>query len=216
MVIKQTSLNHKGGFYFYRIHSEKLNHLCNGFGKLNDFLFNMFENCPDEYFNSGPRSSMLRFKLDFDTKVVQGHEICDLASHGLLQNKDRYNSNHIKVQSFLIENDSKTIAVEVPIWMYNNEVDYYTDLFKTIQPLTGHIDILRMENDKIWIWDYKPNSHNEEFASTQIYFYALMLSKRTGIDIEKFRCGYFDENYAYMFKPSNNILLKNKRIKEFL
>ena len=215
MVIKQASLNHKGGFYFYRVHNKKLDDNCNGFGSLKNFLSEMFDNCPNEYFNSGPRSSMLRFKLDLDIKKIQGHEMCDLARNALLENKDRYNNNHLKVQSFMLENDSKTIAVEIPIWLYDNELDYYLNLFKTIQPLTGHIDILRLEDNKIWIWDYKPNSDNEEFASTQVYFYALMLSKRTKININNFRCGYFDKDYAYMFKPDQNILIKNKNIKEF-
>jgi hypothetical protein len=216
MVIQQISLDHKGGFYFYRIHNQKINKLCNGFNDLNNFLVDMFKDCPDQFFNSGPRSSMLKFKLDVDAKKIQGHEICDLARHGLIANNERYNSNHMKVQSFMLENDSNTIAVEIPIWLRNNEVDYYLDLFKTIQPLTGHIDILRLEDDKIWVWDYKPNSHNEEFASTQIYFYALMLSKRTNISLDNFRCGYFDKNYAYVFKPKENLLTKNKRIKAFL
>ncbi|MBI2667920.1 PD-(D/E)XK nuclease family protein [Candidatus Woesearchaeota archaeon] len=216
MVIKQNSLNHKGGFYFFRIHTKKLDKLCNGFGNLDNFLNEMLKNCPDEYFNSGPRSSMLKLKLDFDLKKVEGHEVCDLASQGLIENSARYNNNHLKVQSFMLENDNNTIATEVPIWLKHDEADYYMDLFKTTKPLTGHIDLLRLENDKIWIWDYKPNSNNEEFASTQIYFYALMLSKRTNIDLSNFRCGYFDKNYAYMFRPDANVLKKNKYIKEFL
>jgi hypothetical protein len=43
-----------------------------------------------------------------------------------------------------------------------------------------------------------------------------MLSKRTNISLDNFRCGYFDKNYAYVFKPKENLLTKNKRIKEFL
>ncbi len=215
MVIKQTHLNHKGGFYFYRLNSYKLDKLCDGFINLINFLNEMLKNCPNEYFNSGPRSSMLKFKLNLDIKKIKGYEICDLAKNGLSENNDRYNSDHIKVQSFMLENDDKTIAVEVPIWLYHNEVDYYIDLFKTIEPLTGHIDILRLEDNKIWVWDYKPNSNNEEFASTQIYFYALMLSKRTKIDLDNFRCGYFNKDYAYVFKPDINILKKNRNILEF-
>jgi len=48
----------------------------------------------------------------------------------------------------------------------------------------------------------------EEYASTQTYFYALMLSKRTGIPLENFRCGYFDSHYAFMFKPEESAISK--------
>jgi hypothetical protein len=214
-MIKQISLDHKGGFYFYRVHNSKLDKLSNGFDNMGLFLQKMFNSCPNEYFNSGPRSSMLKFKLDLDIKHVKGHEVCDLVKHGLKQNEERYNSNHMKVQSFMLENDNKTIAVEVPIWLSNNEIDSFLELFKTIQPLTGHIDILRLENNKIWIWDYKPKAQNEDFASTQVYFYALMLSKRTNIPLEEFRCGYFDENYAYMFEPKEKLIGKNNKIEDF-
>ncbi|MBU4503046.1 MAG: PD-(D/E)XK nuclease family protein [Nanoarchaeota archaeon] len=72
--------------------------------------------------------------------------------------------------------------------------------------MTGHIDILRIEDEKIWVWDYKPNAHKEKYASTQTYFYALMLSKRTGIPLDDFRCGYFDQNHAFAFKPEEKII----------
>jgi len=139
-----------------------------------------------------------------------------LTRYGLENNEGRYNSNHSKVQVFMLENDDKTIAVEVPIWIKEEEIENYNEVFKTREPLTGHIDVLRLEDDKIWIWDYKPNAQREEYATTQTYFYALMLSKRTGINLEKFRCGYFDSCYAYVFKPEVNAILRNKQIKNFL
>ena len=81
--------------------------------------------------------------------------------------------------------------------------------------MTGHIDILRVDDDKVWIWDYKPNAHKEKFASTQVFFYALMLSKRTSIPLENFRCGYFDSSYAYLFKPEISAVRKNKVLSQF-
>ncbi|MEK6816177.1 MAG: PD-(D/E)XK nuclease family protein, partial [Nanoarchaeota archaeon] len=103
-------------------------------------------------------------------------------------------------------NDNQTIAMEIPIWMMPNELDCFRPLLKSDEPLTGHIDVLRIQDGKVWIWDYKPNAHLEKYASTQTYFYALMLSGRTGIPLEKFRCGYFDKYYAYVFKPELDLL----------
>ena len=162
---------------------------------------NMFRNCPNSYFNSGPRGSSLKFKTRHDITELCGHQVCGFAKNGLEVNKNRFKSNHSKVQMFMLENDKNTFAIEVPIWLNSNEIEGYSGLFGSNEPLTGHIDVLGIENGKVWVWDYKPNAYKEKYASTQVYFYSLMLSKRTGIPLDKFRCGYFDWERAYMFKP---------------
>ena len=60
------------------------------------------------------------------------------------------------------------------------------------------------------------NAINEKYASTQVLFYALMLSKRTGIPLEYFRCGYFDNLNCYLFKPEDCSLPQLKSIQEFI
>lgn len=215
-MIKNLILMHKGGYYNYKIHEIKIDKLCDNFTTLKTYLNEIFTDCPHEYFNFGPRSSGLRFRLNnLDLHRISGHEISDLAKQALETNKNRFRESHPKVQVFLLENDDKTIAMEVPIWVSPEELNIFSKSFKTKSPLTGHIDILRIEDKKIWIWDYKPNSIEEKYASTQIYFYALMLSKRTGIPLDKFRCGYFDNKYAYIFKPDIN-LINIKPLFEFL
>ncbi len=218
MVIKHVHLNHSGGFYLYRIHDEKLGTLCNGngFHPLKNYLNTVFQKRPDAYFDSGPRSSSLKFTTHHDIIEVRGHEVSTLAKYGLLENNNRFRDNHSKVQMYMLENDSATISMEVPLWIQADELEGFTELFGTIQPLTGHIDVLRIDDDKIWIWDYKPNAHKEKYASTQVYFYSLMMSKRTGIPLDKFRCGYFDDKYAFLFKPKADILHKNTRLSGFL
>jgi len=161
----------------------------------------MFEECPDDYFGIGPRSSTLKFKTNHEIIELRGHQVCNLAKNGLEINKDRFKDNHSKVQLFMLENDANTVAIEVPIWMNSNEIEGYQSLFGSDEPLTGHIDVLSVDNGKIWVWDYKPNAHKEKYADTQVYFYSLMLSKRTGIPLDNFMCGYFDAERAYMFKP---------------
>jgi len=167
----------------------------------------MFENCPNDYFEGGPRGSALKFNVpNLNTTCLTGQEVSSLADLGLNHNAERYKSNHSKVQMFMLENDKNTIAVEVPIWLESKELDCYNRLFNSDEPLTGHIDVLRIQDGKIWVWDYKPNAHKEKYATTQIYFYSLMLSLRTGIPLEKFRCGYFDKYYTYVFKPELDFL----------
>ena len=201
MMIKQLSLEHVGGFYHYRVHMPKLESCCNDFSGLKLHLDKMFRECPDDYFNVGPRSSRLKFSLPLEIKKINGHEVSSLAGEGLKLNKDRYKTGHSRIQVFFLERDDKTIAVEVPVWMCSWELKNYKELFQSELPLTGHIDLVRVEGGKIWVWDYKPRAAEEEFAGTQVYFYALMLSARTGIPIENFRCGWFDNEDAFVFEP---------------
>lgn len=211
MVIKRVPLMHTGGIYEFRVHSEKLNILASEYREFINYLNQVFDNCPNSYFLNGPRSSKLKFKLNnLSVHQTIGHEMNDLCKMGLNINKDRYKTSHSKVQVFMLENDDKTVALEVPIWIKKDELDNYNFLFDSNEPLTGHIDILRIEDGKIWIWDYKPNAFDEKYASTQIFFYAIMLSKRTNIPLENFRCGYFDDSYAFMFKPELKNLIKDK------
>ena len=57
---------------------------------------------------------------------------------------------HEAVEDFFLKNDSKTIAIEVPVYLLPNEAK---DL-KLPEPLTGHIDILQVRNKKVMILDY--------------------------------------------------------------
>jgi len=211
MVIKRIPLIHAGGVYEYKMHDEKLNSLASDYKMLINYLNDVFDNCPNDYFLNGPRSSALKFKLsNIDVYQITGHEINDLCRMGLKINKEKYKTGHSKVQMFMLENDDKTIAMEVPIWIQKNEIDNFSEIFNSDEPLTGHIDILRVENNKIWIWDYKPKAFDEKYAATQIFFYALMLSRRTKIPLSNFRCGYFDEEYAFIFKPELKNLIKER------
>jgi hypothetical protein len=204
-MIKHISMKH-GWFYYYRLHTAKASILINKeLTPLYDYLEAMFNSCPHENFIIGPRSSSLSFNLNFKQTEVKNHETCYLASEAL-EKMDRYKANHSKVEVFMLERDNKTVAVEVPIWLTYDELELYDTLFSTKEPLSGHIDILRIEDEKIWIWDYKPKAHKEKYAHVQTLFYAIMLSKRTGIDLKHFKCGYFDEYTSYVFNPCYTLL----------
>lgn len=215
-MIKIISLDHPGGFYHYRIHYGKLNKLCNSYEGLQRYLTHVFASCPDKHFHEGPRSSALKFKIPVDPVSITGHETSKLALHGLHENRERFKTAHSRVQVFMLENDNNTVAMEVPIWLHRKELEVYESFFGEHEPLSGHIDVLRIEDGNIWIWDYKPNAHKEKYAATQVYFYALMLSARTGISLDHFRCGYFDHTLAYVFKPRGNITVKNEALKNFI
>ncbi len=164
----------------------------------------------------GPRSSSLLFNLsNLKMQNVPKHELCILTHYGLEKNHERYSTPHSKVQVFMLEHDNSSIACETPIWLLPEELESYQEIFNSKEPLTGHIDLLRIEGGKIWVLDYKPGAAKEKYASTQVFFYALMLSKRTGISLENFRCGYFDSLNCYLFKPEECKFQQMKAISEF-
>lgn len=198
-MILSTTYKH-GGQYHYRIHDKKIEELCKKkISPLKDFLINVRTKCPNNYFNEGPRSSILKISIGSDISHLQ-HHIQALARIGL--DSGYYDNAHMNVQMFLLGYDNKTIAIETPIWLLPQEHKKFSELFNSELPLTGHIDLVRIEDGKIWIWDYKPNAHREKFADTQTYFYAYMLSKRTGIPLNNFMCGYFDDKNTYIFDPA--------------
>ncbi|MEK6937201.1 MAG: hypothetical protein AABW58_03970 [Nanoarchaeota archaeon] len=143
-MITNVVLDHPGGFYEYKVHNDKMNILCNsGYVSLANYLKNMMKNCPNEYFKKGPRSSALRFNLpSINLMHFPSYEVSELAKLGLDINKERFFDNHPRVQNFMLENDNKTIAIEVPLWLNNHELSLYNEIFNSRDALTGHIDIL--------------------------------------------------------------------------
>lgn len=191
-MILHNSLRH-GIPYHFKVHKKKLFGLTKEFPQIQFFLKDMITNCPDKQFLSGPRSSALKFPIEVNVKEIE-HPIKSLAAAGL--SIGGFDSAHSNVQMFILHHDFNTIAIEVPIWTDNHELGEGS--------LSGHIDILRIEDGKIWVWDYKPNAHREKFATTQTYYYAKMLSERSGIALENFMCGWFDDKKAYVFEPKKN------------
>jgi hypothetical protein len=73
---------------------------------------------------------------------------------------------HETLQRFMLANDSVTLAVEIPIWLTENDIDaierhYAIELApKTGVPraITGHLDFLQVRNGAVHILDYKPDA----------------------------------------------------------
>ncbi|MFH1071945.1 MAG: PD-(D/E)XK nuclease family protein [Nanoarchaeota archaeon] len=207
-MIVHRSFQH-GWFYHFRYHTHKTDLLCTqSLLPLKCYFESVKQYLPEEPFLSGPRSSQLKLDLKIKPEEITHHEVCALAKLGL--ELADYKTSHSNVECFMLHNDDKTVGVEVPIWVEAHEISAnlpsYDGVFSSTDPLSGHIDIVRMENKKLWVWDYKPKAHLEKFASTQTFFYALMLSKRTGIPLDEFMCGYFDENKSFVFRPKIEML----------
>lgn len=66
--------------------------------------------------------------------------------------------------------------------------------------LTGHIDLIQIRNGMIHLLDFKPNAAKEK-PIEQLTWYALALSRLTGLRMFDFKCAWFDEKDYFEFYP---------------
>jgi PD-(D/E)XK nuclease superfamily len=78
--------------------------------------------------------------------------------------------------------------------------------------LTGHIDIVQIRNGIVHILDYKPNASKEK-PIEQLTWYALALSRLTGLRLFEFKCAWFDDKDYYEFYPLHIVKKIQKKTK---
>lgn len=76
--------------------------------------------------------------------------------------------------------------------------------------VTGHIDIVQVRNGIVHILDYKPNADKEK-PIEQLTWYALALSRLTGLRLFEFKCAWFDEKSYYEFYPLHVVKKLNRK-----
>jgi hypothetical protein len=200
--IRTHSFEHKPAFYRYRVALARTAGLPE---PVADYLHALFTNCPNHLFRQTVfRASQVRrsgLAVEIPLTRVRDHDIIALA--GRSEAFTDVSSRHENLQKYFLEHNPHTMACEVPVWMESWEFEDYARILKTRDALTGHIDVLRHEADGLLgVWDYKPRAAAERSADIQVFLYALMLSLRTGLPLTAFLCGYFDEQDAFLFRPS--------------
>lgn len=192
--------------YRYRLHTTKIESKSNIPKSLINYLQLVFTDCPNHLFvKTGSRVSKLDIKMNVKLQHYEKHTLINLAKQS--RKFDAFKSRHENLQQYFLENDKATIAAELPLWIESRELKDFNKVFNVEKALTGHIDILRLEDDgKIAIWDYKPNAYKETKAHKQVFLYTYMLAVRTGISLSNFTCGYFDETDLYQFNPVSAVM----------
>jgi len=201
--VRTHSFDHTPGYYRYRLalaRTVRLPELMAG------YLHGLFADCPNHLFRgttfraSGVRRSGLAVEIPLTR--LKDHGIIALADES--REHDFLSSRHENLQKYFLECDPTTVACEVPVWAESWEFEDYPRVFGCHDTLTGHIDVLRIESDgRIGVWDFKPRAAAERNAHIQVFLYALMLALRTGLPLSAFFCGYFDEQDAYVFRPTD-------------
>jgi ATP-dependent exoDNAse (exonuclease V) beta subunit len=210
-LVRVARLHHQQ-VYSYRIHTGKLvsSFEVSGHERLKpaaDFLTQMAEDCPHHLFQASARASEGSATFDLDAveiKAKRNHacRVAGLVLQAVASNKQR----HDELQRFMLATDSVTVAVEVPVFLYPEDLQALKatpgfDIPLAVdQTLTGHIDILQVRNGAIHLLDYKPKARLEK-PIPQLMTYALALSRRTGLRLFDIVCAWFDEEDYFEFYP---------------
>ncbi len=102
---------------------------------------------------------------------------------------------HSRLEKLMLENDTSTIAVEVPVYLQlsKSTIPWLKNFESANDYITGHIDILQYRNGKLYILDYKPGAEKEK-PFGQLFVYACCLSRLANISFNRIRLAWFDEN----------------------
>jgi len=80
--------------------------------------------------------------------------------------------------------------------------------------LTGHIDFVQVRNGSVHLLDYKSGAAKER-PIEQLTWYAMALSRLTGLRLFEFKCGWFDEKDYFEFFPLHVVKkLKGKKARK--
>jgi hypothetical protein len=204
--IRSIKLYHRQ-VYAYAYHRSKLTLLRRNpqhrrFEALATFLENIPSTCPHELFRreDDPKARASQARPAFADPTATASLIIPAVGANKLR--------HETLQNFILANDSCTVAVEIPIWLTEDEISdletrYGIELAAGGAPrsLTGHLDFLQVRNDAVHILDYKPDARTNK-PSAQLAIYALALTVRVpGLELFDIKCAWFNEEEYNEFFP---------------
>lgn len=192
IIIKKHFIHHQQPF-LYQYHNIKLN-FAGKYKGLIKYLKYLY--LPKDIFNSSERISKINIqnntannknKISLIKKQNYAVKLAELALQITKDNKERHNI----IENFMLINDTATIAAEIPIYLKKEETKS--------KPLTGHIDLLQIRYNSIYILDYKPEPIDKKQAISQLLLYQEALSRRTYIPKHKFKLAFFNDKGYYEF-----------------
>lgn len=211
--------------YRFRYHRAKTRLMLEEFKNRNlkrvkEYLDAVSSETPHQYFADGERMSDVRSKFDTADMIVKSKtNYANRLAAFVLQAVPDNKARHEAVQRFFLANDSVTVATEVPVFIRREDVAHMENVLnfkvtdnglvqfkggkqeeKLPRLLTGHIDIVQIRNGQVHILDYKPKAAKER-PIEQLTWYALALSRLTGLRLFEFTCAWFDEKDYYQFFP---------------
>jgi len=193
-ILFSKTFRHNGLAYNFKYHQPKLEALCqiNCFHSLIKYIKNFKNGCPEFFNGIENRCSRTKINVKFEKESHFNNacRLADLALKSCQKNSER----HSIIETFMLVNDSSTIACEIPVWFWGKNLDV---------GIAGHIDLLQIRSGKIYILDFKPKDtkEGEQKIASQLFLYALGLSFRTAIPLKNFVCAWFNEEIYHEFNP---------------
>jgi len=176
--------------YPFTVHNLKLNFYSKQFPQLRRYIRWIERSLPTKMFLSGPRASSI--EIDYITQLKQKDNLAPELTRLALSIQQKRQSAHEAIEQFFLINDSTTVCSELPVFINPKEMDS----IDINSPLTGHIDLIQIRYNTLYILDYKPNLKHPEQYSSQLQLYKKALHKRTTIPEESIIPAVFNE-YAY-------------------
>jgi PD-(D/E)XK nuclease superfamily len=183
-VIRSHTFHHQQ-VYRFQIHCSKLALLTQpdphpvtdsriAFTCLEEYLASIEAHFPHQLFQeTGHRSS--KFPAEISPPVARKENYATRLARLALPTSPNNKKRHETLQRFMLINDSVTVAVEIPVFLTREDVNYYRicgfDLDFDSDVITGHIDFLQIRNGHIHILDYKPEARKETHAHVQLTIY---------------------------------------------
>lgn len=188
--------------------------------KLKEHFKNVYEGLiPNNLFNSKEFPRVSKFKI----KGIKSAFIRSFSKNLIREGKIQYYDSNSKLPKYaqkvyeiyrnnnflgapghepilknILIKDRDAIAIEVPIWLEEEK-----------KVITGHIDLIEIQNSIVKVIDYKPEG-NFLVSLPQVSMYGLLIKSK--LNIEKLRCISFNKHGAWEYDP--NILKID--IKEYL
>jgi hypothetical protein len=226
--------------YRFRYHRAKTHLMLEEFRNrslkpLKEYLDNISTETPYQYFQEGGRMSEIKSKFDKADMIVKSKEnfanyLASFVLKAVVNNRER----HEELQRFFIANDSVTVATEVPVYIRREDIEHLENVLKfkvtdnglvelkgkkraEVMPklLTGHIDFVQIRNGCIHLLDYKPDAAKEQ-PIEQLTWYAMTMSRLTGLRLFEFKCGWFDEKDYFEFYPLHVVKKLSGKKKRFV
>lgn len=147
---------------------------------------------------SNARASGIKLNILDEVRVKSlRNNACKFANISVELVTDNY-KRHWAIEKLMLENDTSTIAVEVPVYMQisKSTIPWIRKIKSVNDYNTGHVDLLQYRNGKLYILDYKPCAGKEKPLG-QLFVYDCCLSKSTDIHFSKIKLAWFDEYYYF-------------------
>ncbi|MFH2143107.1 MAG: hypothetical protein ABIJ97_11830 [Bacteroidota bacterium] len=179
-----------GVIYLYQHNKFKLeNFVRDRIPKLYSYLNDVRNGKIDKNIFSNCKSRASEVKLNIhEIKVTQTGNVSKVIAKMALEHARDNKRRHWAVEKVLLENDSITLATEVPVYLdtAKSSMPFLKTLAASDGFITGHIDILQLRGSDVIILDYKPNAAKEKPLG-QLFMYACCLSRLTGLHFAKIK-----------------------------